>query len=120
MPIINLPHEHNKSIEQELANMPTSENFQAVASVFKQLGDSSRIRIFWILCHCEECVANLSAMVNMSSPAVSHHLKQLKMAGLITYHRQGKEVYYKAVDSEQVQTFHKMIEWLVEITCPVK
>ena len=63
--------------------MPSVENFQTVADIFKQLGDGSRIRIFWLLCHCEECVINLSAMVNMSSPAVSHHLKQLKAAGLI-------------------------------------
>lgn len=73
--------------------MPSVENFQTVADIFKQLGDGSRIRIFWLLCHCEECVINLSAMVNMSSPAVSHHLKQLKAAGLIVSRREGKEVY---------------------------
>ena len=78
-----LPHDHGQTIEQELEHMPSVENFQTVADIFKQLGDGSRIRIFWLLCHCEECVINLSAMVNMSSPAVSHHLKQLKSAGLI-------------------------------------
>ena len=36
--------------------MPSVENFQTVADIFKQLGDGSRIRIFWLLCHCEECV----------------------------------------------------------------
>ena len=72
----------------------------------------------WLLCHCEECVINLSAMVNMSSPAVSHHLKQLKSAGLIVSRRDGKEVYYKAADTEQARNFHHMIEWLVKIACP--
>ena len=47
-----------------------------------QLSDSSRVRIFWLLCHCEECVIDLSAMVGMSSPAVSHHLRQLRESGL--------------------------------------
>lgn len=98
--------------------MPSVENFQTVADIFKQLGDGSRIRIFWLLCHCEECVINLSAMVNMSSPAVSHHLKQLKSAGLIVSRRDGKEVYYKAADTEQARIFHHMIEWLVKIACP--
>ena len=98
--------------------MPSVENFQTVADIFKQLGDGSRIRILGLLCHCEECVINLSAMVDMSGPAVSHHLKQLKSAGLIVSRRDGKEVYYKAADTEQARNFHHMIEWLVKIACP--
>ena len=98
--------------------MPSVENFQTVADIFKQLGDGSRIRIFWLLCHCEECVINLSTMVDMSSPAVSHHLKQLKSAGLIVSRRDGKEVYYRAADTEAARNFHRMIEWLVKIACP--
>lgn len=95
----HLPHDHGQTIEQELEHMPSVENFQTVADIFKQLGDGSRIRIFWLLCHCEECVINLSAMVDMSSPTVSHRLKQLKSAGLIVSRRDGKEVYYKAADT---------------------
>ena len=116
--IIKLPHDHGQNIEQKLKDMPNVDKFQTVADIFKQLGDGSRIRIFWLLCHCEECVINLSAMVGMSSPAVSHHLKQLKTAGLIVSRREGKEVYYKAADTEQTRNFHHMIEWLVKIACP--
>ena len=118
MPHTQLPHDHGQSIEQELDHMPSVEDFQTVADIFKQLGDGSRIRIFWLLCHCEECVINLSSMVSMSSPAVSHHLRQLKAAGLIVSRREGKEVYYKAADSAQAQLLHHMIEALVEIACP--
>lgn len=114
----SLPHNHGQTIEWELEHMPSIEDFQTVADIFKQLCDGSRIRIFWLLCHCEECVINISAMVDMSSPAVSHHLKQLKAADLIISRREGKEVYYKAADTEQVQNFHHMIEWLVKIACP--
>lgn len=120
MPQNYLPHNHGQSIEQELEHMPSVENFQTVADIFKQLGDGSRIRIFWLLCHCEECVINLSAMVDMSSPAVSHHLRQLKSGGLITSRRVGKEVYYKAADTMQAQSLHHMIEKMVEITCPAE
>ena len=94
------------------------QDFQTVADIFKQLGDGSRIRIFWLLCHCEECVTNLSSMVNMTSPAVSHHLRQLKAGGLIVSRREGKEVYYKAAETQQAQLLHHMIEDLVEIACP--
>ena len=98
--------------------MPSAGDFQIVADILKQLGDGSRIRIFWLLCHCEECVINLSAMVEMSSPAVSHHLKQLKAGGLIVSRREGKEVYYKAAETQRAQLLHRVIEELVEIACP--
>ena len=113
-----LPHDHGQSMERELDHMPSVEEFQIAADIFKQLGDGSRIRIFWLLCHCEECVINLSSMVDMSSPAVSHHLKQLKAAGLIVSRREGKEVYYRAADTPQVQLLHHMIEHLMELACP--
>lgn len=113
-----LPHDHGQMMEQQFAHMPEPEEFCAIADMFKLLGDSSRIRIFWLLCHCEECVTNLSAMVQMSAPAVSHHLKLLRATGLIVSRRAGKEVYYQAADTEQVQQLHNMIENMVEITCP--
>ena len=113
-----LPHDHGQEMEQRLEEMPSTEDFQTVADIFKQLGDGSRIRIFWLLCHCEECVINISALVDMSSPAVSHHLRQLKAAGLITSRRDGKEVYYKAAETDRAQLLHHMIEDLVEIACP--
>ena len=113
-----LPHDHGQKIEKSLTCMPGTEDFQTIADVFKQLGDSSRIRIFWLLCHCEECVINLSAMMEMSSPAVSHHLKLLKGSGLIVSRREGKEVYYRAADTEAAKLLHHMIEKLIRITCP--
>ncbi len=113
-----LPHDHGQEIEKSFEHMPSVAEFQTAADIFKQLGDASRIRIFWLLCHCEECVINLSSMVEMSSPAVSHHLRQLKAAGLIVSRREGKEVYYRAADTEKAQLLHHMIEKLVEIACP--
>ena len=68
--------------------MPKEEDFQIVSDLFKLLCDRSRVRIFWLLCHCEQCVINLSSIVGMSSPAVSHHLRQLKNSGLIVSRRE--------------------------------
>ena len=116
----HLPHDHGQLIEEQPENIPKVEDFQTVADIFKQLCDGSRIRIFWILCHWEECVTNLASIVGMSSPAVSHHLRQLKSGGLITSRRVGTEVYYKAADTMQAQSLHHMIEKMVEITCPAE
>ena len=116
----NLPHHHEAEIEtsriqEQLSNI---DDFQKVAEIFKQLGDTTRIRIFFLLCHCEECVTNISAMLDMSSPAVSHHLRPLRGGGLIVSRREGKEVYYRAADTPQSQLLHQMIEQVMEITCP--
>lgn len=117
---IHLPHDHNSDSHQEeaLARVAAIEDFNQTADIFKQLGDGSRLRIFWLLCHCEDCVLNISAMVGMSSPAVSHHLKQLKASGLITSRRDGKEMYYKAADTKQSRLLHETIETLMDIICP--
>lgn len=115
---LKLPHDHGQFPGYVIERMPSTNNFQTVADIFKQLGDGNRIRIFWLLCHCEECVINLSAMMKMSSPAISHHLKQLKSSGLIVSRRSGKEVYYRAADTQQAQLLHRMIETLLQINCP--
>ena len=116
----NLPHhhEHGGKIEQLSQCLRRTEHFQTVADVFRQLSDSSRIRIFWLLCHCEECVLDISALMKMSSQAVSHHLRQLKDSGLIVSRRRGREVCYRASDSEQAQLLHIMIEKTMAIACP--
>ena len=115
-----LPHHHGEGQEAAMMMEQLSRvsNFQTVADIFKQLGDTTRIRIFWLLCHCEECVINISAMLEMSSPAVSHHLRPLKNSGLIVCRRDGKEVYYRAADTPQSRLLHQMIEQVMEIACP--
>ena len=93
-------------------------DFGAVAEQFRLLADSSRLRIFWLLCHVEESVVNISELTEMSSPAVSHHLRLLKDAGLVLSRREGKEVFYRASDSPACKLLHGVIEKTMEISCP--
>lgn len=118
---LSLPFAHDDEapdlavIKKQLAIVS---DFQIVADIFKQLGDTTRIRIFWLLCHHEECVQDISALLAMSSPAISHHLRPLKNSKLVVSRREGKEVYYRAADNEQSQLLHKMIEKVMAIACP--
>ena len=89
MPYENLPHDHGGDVAHIMEHMPTDAALQTVADVFKLMADTSRIRIFWLLCHW-----------------------------LIVSRRVGKEVYYKASDKPQARLLHHVIEELVEITCP--
>ena len=88
-----LPHDHGEEQNHTAAMrelLRDEGHFQRIADIFRQLGDPSRIRIFWLLCHCEECVVNIADMVDMSSPAVSHHLRVLKDSGLLDSRREDR------------------------------
>ena len=113
-----LPHDHGQDLTKMLETFPSPEEFQMLSELLRQLSDGSRLRLFWLLCHCEACVINLSAMMGMSSPAISHHLRQLRSSNLIVSHRDGKEVYYKAAGTVQVRLLHQLVEQLISITCP--
>ena len=115
-----MPHDHGNArraalLEKELRR---GGSFDSVAEVFRLLDDGSRVRIFWLLCHCEECVLNISALTGLTSPAASHHLRLLKDAGLIVSRRRGKEVCYRAADTPTVKLLHSVIEKVMEISCP--
>lgn len=113
-----LPHNHGKLPKNLIHAMPKEQAFTTVADIFNFMSDEKRIQIFFILCHCEECTVNLSAMLNTNRSTVIHHLKALKNAGLIVSRHDGNEVYYTSSDTLQCQIFHEMTEKLLELTCP--
>jgi ArsR family transcriptional regulator, arsenate/arsenite/antimonite-responsive transcriptional repressor len=71
---------------------------EALARIFKALGDPTRVRLLSLIAaHAdgEACVCDLTDPVGLSQPTVSHHLKQLVEAGLITREQRGKWAYYR-------------------------
>ena len=120
MELTLLPHDHGDARRAALLRrqLLLGGDFGAAAELFRLLDDSSRLRIFWLLCHMEECVVNISAVTGMSSPAVSHHLRLLKDAGLVRSRREGKEVRYRAAETPTCRLLHEMIEKTMEISCP--
>ena len=74
---VRLPHDHGHQ-GAALPHMPDADTLATVSAAMKQLGDATRLHIFWFLCHYEECVINIAAYMQMSSPAISHHLRLLK------------------------------------------
>ncbi len=111
-----LPHHHGSNEDIIIKRIPSQETIQTVSDHLKQLSDPTRLKIFWILCHVEECVINIAAIMEMSSPAVSHHLRLLKAAGLITSRRDGKEMYYKAAETEIVNELHYTVDKIATTT----
>ncbi len=120
MNVNGMPHHHQPEDTQALLleALPDEDTVRTVSYALSQLGDPSRLRIFWLLCHTEECVADIARYVSMSSPAVSHHLRLLKAAGLIVSRRDRREMLYRAADSGLVDMLHHTIEKIAEISCP--
>lgn len=113
-----LQHDHGKNTEAILKLMPDTPHFLEAAEAFKQLADGSRLRIFWLLCHVEECVCNIAAAVEMTDAAVSHHLRNLKQNGLIENRREGKEMYYRLADNEKARLAHRIVDDYFQMLCP--
>lgn len=115
----DLPHEHDNNIQVVLEKMPTNENFSEAASIFQQLGDGTRLKILWLLCHTKECVTDIAAALGMSKAVVSHHLQLLRRSNLVTGERIGQEIHYTLANSREAELLHKTIDLLFEITCPI-
>ena len=74
---------------------------ERLARVFKALGDPTRVKLISLIAAAGDdgaCICDLTAPVHLSQPTVSHHMRQLVDAGLITREQRGKWAYYRLVD----------------------
>lgn len=78
--------------------LPEDETLYDLAELFKLFGDSTRIKLLYILSVAELCVGDLAQMLGVSQSAVSHQLRVLKQSKLVRGRREGKTVYYTLGD----------------------
>ena len=89
-------HEELLKVVQE--KMPEEERLYDLAELFKVFGDSTRIRILFVLFEAEMCVCDLAEALNMTQSAISHQLKILKQNKLVKSRREGKSIFYSLAD----------------------
>lgn len=89
---------HEELVEKVNKEMPEEEELYDLAELFKVFGDSTRIRILFVLFEAEVCVCDLAEVLHMTQSAVSHQLKILKQAKLVRARREGKSVFYALAD----------------------
>ena len=89
---------HEDLIERVNENMPDEEMLYDLAELYKVFGDSTRIKILYVLFESEVCVCDIASVLKMSMSAISHQLRVLKQARLVKYRRDGKTVYYSLSD----------------------
>lgn len=90
-------------IHQELLDivnqtMPDETKLYDLAELFKVFGDSTRIRILFVLFEAEVCVCDLAAALGMTQSAISHQLRILRQSKLVKSRKEGKTVFYSLAD----------------------
>ncbi len=90
---------HEDRIHSAEAHKLSDDELYRLSELFKVFGDTTRLRILYVLFETEVCVCDLALMLQMTQPAISHQLKILRQAGLIKSRREGKSVFYSLADS---------------------
>lgn len=78
--------------------LPDENELYDLAELFKVFGDSTRIRILYVLFESEVCVCDLAEALNMTQSAISHQLKILKQNKLVKNRREGNSIFYSLAD----------------------
>ena len=92
-------HVHEDIVEKVNREMPQEDALFDLAELFKIFGDSTRIRILYVLFESEMCVCDIAQLLGMTQSAISHQLQVLKKSKLVKYRREGKTVFYSLADS---------------------
>lgn len=111
----NHPSTLESNLVQPLSEQLLSlEKAQRMAEFFSFLGDANRLRVLSLLSNQELCVSDLAALLGMSESAVSHQLRNLRAMRLVSYRKQGRNVFYRLHDSHIFHLYQAVAEHLDE------
>lgn len=105
---------HDEIISKVRLNIPEEEKLYELADFFKVFGDSTRIKILYVLMCSEMCVCDIAQLLNMTQSAISHQLRVLRQMDLVRTRREGKTVYYSLADGHIVSILNQGYEHIEE------
>lgn len=91
-------HAHEAVVETVRSSLPGEETLFRLSELFRVFGDSTRIKILYVLFASEMCVCDIAQLLGMTVSAISHQLRVLKAADLVRSRRDGKTVFYALAD----------------------
>lgn len=91
-------HAREDLVEKVRSALPEDEVLYDLAELFKIFGDSTRVKLLYILSVSEMRVCDLAQLLGVTQSAVSHQLQALKASKLVRYRREGKTVFYALAD----------------------
>ena len=92
---------HEDILEKVRIGLTDEIHLRKMAEMFKVMNDPTRLKIINALLLSEMCVCDIAALMEMTQPSISHHLKVMRQSELIKYRREGKVVYY-SLDDEHI------------------
>lgn len=105
---------HEEIVEKVQKEMPDEDTLYDLTELFRIFGDSTRIRILYVLFEAEMCVCDIAALLGMTQSAISHQLRALKNAKLVTSRREGKTVFYSLTDDHVKTIIDQGLEHILE------
>ena len=105
---------HGEIIQAVQPEMPDEEKLYDLADLFKMFGDTTRIRILYVLFESEMCVCDIAQLLSMTVSAISHQLRVLKNAKLVKSRREGKTVFYSLADDHVRLIINQGMEHICE------
>lgn len=104
---------HTEVTRRALQKLPEENTLIDLAELYKIFGDSTRVKILFLLFEEEMCVCDIAQSLSMTTSAISHQLRILKNAKLITFRREGKSIIYALADDH----VSKILELGLEHVC---
>ena len=105
---------HVDAVMKRREEMPDESTLYDLADFFKIFGDSTRISILYAIDGEPMCVCDIADLLGMTKSAVSHQLKVLRTARLVTYRKSGKNVYYTLADDHVRDIIEKALDHIKE------
>ena len=94
--------------------VPTEEELYDLAELFKVFGDSTRIKILYVLVESDMSVGEIAQALNMTQSSISHQLRVLKQSRLVRFRREGKNIVYSLADDHVHTIMSQGLEHLEE------
>lgn len=107
-------HSHKKKVDKVMKTMPEEETLYDLAELYKVFGDSTRIKILYVLYESELCVCDIASLLSMTISAISHQLKILKQADLVKSRKSGRTVFYSLADNHVSAIISQGMEHITE------
>ena len=104
----------DKRFQDILNKLPDEDELFDLAELFKIFGDSTRVKILFVLLESDMAVNDIANVLKMTQSAISHQLRILKTNGLVKYTRNGKSLIYSLADGHVTTILSQGIEHISE------